>query len=245
MKSRALFLPFLLVVLFAVSALAAPIHVTHLWHMHQPISYPYETPGTVDANNRFNFSVQGVWDGDRVNAYQNWPASAANMASGHGGSQMSYSGSLAENNNSLWGHVGDGATWANNIRGARNNLTSSGNPRLDLVGIAYHHSLMPLTCKESMIMQIRLHKEQYKEVWNTGGAYSKGFWPPECAFSESMIPALVEEGLDWVIVDNGHLFRTVPDFPWNDGSSCRPNPADVINPSSTQLNSSWVQLPNV
>ncbi|MBU1695250.1 MAG: hypothetical protein KKC51_14990, partial [Verrucomicrobia bacterium] len=35
------------------------------------------------------------------------------------------------------------------------------------------------------------------------------------------------------------------DFPWNDGSSCRPNKADVNNPGSTALNSQWVQLQNV
>ena len=227
----------------ALAAAAVPIHVTHLWHMHQPIYYPYETPGTIDSNGRFNFSVQGVWDGDRYSCYRDWPAGAVGRASGHGASQMSYSGSLAENNQSLWG---DYAGWGGNVRNARNNLkTSSGNSRLDLVGIAYHHSLMPLTSVESMRMQIKLHKEQYKEAWNTGGAYSKGFWPPECAFDNSMVPALVEEGLEWVIVDNGHLFRTAEDFAWSSASSCRPNKADVRNGSSTNLASTWVTLPNV
>lgn len=226
-----------------VAAQGVPIHVTHLWHMHQPIYYPYETPGTIDSNGRFNFSVQGVWDGDRVQCYQNWPAGAVAKASGHGASQMSYSGSLAENNKSLWG---DYSGWGGNVRNARNNLkTSSGNSRLDMVGIAYHHSLMPLTSVESMRMQIKLHKEQYKEAWATGGAYSKGFWPPECAFDNSMVPALVEEGLEWVIVDNGHLFRTAEDFAWSSASSCRPNKADVRNGSSTNLASTWVTLPNV
>ncbi|NCC53427.1 MAG: hypothetical protein EOM20_19750, partial [Spartobacteria bacterium] len=162
----------------------------------------------------------------------------------HAGAQMSYSGSLAENNNNLWGYC-TGASWDDGVDWARNGLrTSLNNPRLDTVGIAYHHSLMPLTCKESMIMQIRLHKEQFMELWDTS-SYSKGFWPPECAFANNMIPALVEEGLEWVIVDNGHLFRAVPDFPWSDASSCRPNPADVINPSSSALGSQWVQLQNV
>ena len=67
------------------------------------IYYPYETPGTIDSNGRFNFSVQGVWDGDRYSCYRDWPAGAVGRASGHGASQMSYSGSLAENNKSLWG----------------------------------------------------------------------------------------------------------------------------------------------
>lgn len=230
----------------AASVMATPIHVTHLWHMHQPIYYPYESVKNTDANGRFNFNIQSeVWDGDRFNCYRNWPADATWKASGHGGSQMSYSGSLVENNNVLWGHAtASHANWAENIRGARNNKTSSGNPRLDVVGIAYHHSLMPLTCVESMRMQIRLHQEQFKEVWGTS-SYSKGFWPPECAFDSSMIPALVAEGLEWVIVDNGHLFRTVSDFEWSSASSCRPNKADVRNGSSADLASTWVGLPNV
>jgi len=227
---------------------AVPFHVTYLWHMHQPIYYPYESPQTIDANGRFNFSVQGVWDGDRIGAYTTWPKdavqSAADKGIGWGGAQMSYSGSLAENNNNLWGYC-TGNSWDDGIDWARNGLrTTHNNPRLDLVGIAYHHSLMPLTCKESMKMQIRLHKEQYMELWDTS-SYSKGFWPPECAFAEWMIPALVEEGLEWVIVDNGHLFRAVPDFPWSDASSCRPNPAEIQNPSSTELGSTWVQLQNI
>ncbi len=234
--------------LAVVAAQAVPMHVTYLWHMHQPIYYPYESPQTIDANGRFNFSVQGVWDSDRVGAYTTWPKDAvqagADKGMAHAGAQMSYSGSLAENNNNLWGYC-TGNSWDDSIDWARNGLrTSLDNPRLDTVGIAYHHSLMPLTCKESMKMQIRLHKEQFKQLWDTSD-YSKGFWPPECAFAEWMIPALVEEGLEWVIVDNGHLFRAVPDFPWSDASSCRVNPADMQNPTSAELGSTWVQLQNV
>ncbi len=62
-----------------------------------------------------------------------------------------------------------------------------------MVGIAYHHSLMPLTCPESMAMQIRLHKEQYKDQWGTTD-YSR-VSGPQCAFDQTMIPALVDEGL--------------------------------------------------
>jgi len=113
---------------------AAPFHVSYLWHMHQPIYYPYETPQQIDGNGRFNFSVQGVWDGDRVGAYTTWPKdamqSAANKGISHGGAQMSYSGSLAENNNNLWGFC-TGSTWDDAIDYARNTLrTSLNNPRL-------------------------------------------------------------------------------------------------------------------
>ena len=89
-----------------VAAQGVPIHVTHLWHMHQPIYYPYESVRNTDANSRYNFNVEGsVWDSDRYNCYRNWPKDAVEKAVGkqdHGGSQMSYSGSLAENNNVIW-----------------------------------------------------------------------------------------------------------------------------------------------
>jgi len=235
------FLGFLLFA--AVAAQAVPIHVTHLWHMHQPIYYPYENAVVADSHGRMPYSILGsVFDGDRQNAYQNWPPAAVSYAHdrgmSHAGSQCSFSGSLAENADALSYNTGNYKSAMNDKR------TSLNNPRLDMVGIAYHHSLMPLTCKESMMMQIRLHKEQYKDHWGTA-EYSKGFWPPECAFDQNMIPALVEEGMEWVIVDNGHLFRTVSDFPWSSASSCKPNAADLVNGSADSLGSEWVQLPNV
>ena len=232
----------MLVPLWAVAS--QPMHVTYLWNMHQPIYYPYETIQSTDANGRYNFSVASVIN-DRTPNYTSWPKDAvqqgADRGMAHAGAQCDFTGSLAENLNNLWG-----GSWNGDYRWARNGLrTTYNNPRLDMVGVPYHHSLMPLTCKESMIMQIRLHKEQYKDLWNTGGDYSKGFWPSECAFAESIIPALVAEGLQWVIVDNGHLFRTVEGFPWNSGSSCRPNLADVQTPPAETLGSQWVQLNNV
>ena len=220
-----------------------PIHVTYLWHMHQPVYYPYESVGATDGAGRFNFSVAGVHN-ERTGPYTSWPKNAvqqgADRGMPHAGVQVSFSGSLGENLNGLWG-----SGWPGDYRWGRNNLrTSLNNPRLDTVGIAYHHSLMPLTSYESMRMQIKLHKEIYKEIWDTQG-YSKGFWPPECAFAENMIPALVDEGLEWVLVDNGHFDRACQNYPWVDATSIRPNPSDQINPDPATLGSQWVQLNNV
>ncbi len=220
-----------------------PVHVTYLWHMHQPVYYPYESVNATDGAGRYNFSVAGVHN-ERTGPYTSWPKNAvqqgADRGMPHAGVQVSFSGSLGENLNGLWG-----SGWPGDYRWARNNLrTSLNNPRLDTVGIAYHHSLMPLTSYESMRMQIKLHKEIYKELWDTQG-YSKGFWPPECAFSENMIPALVDEGLEWVLVDNGHFDRACQNYPWVNATSIRPNPSDQINPDPTTLGSQWVQLNNV
>ena len=232
----------------SLSALPAfaqnPIHVTYLWHMHQPVYYPYESVNATDSAGRFNFSVKGVHD-QRLGPYGEWPKNAVQQAADksipNGGVQVSFSGSLMENMNGLYGFG-----WREHYRWARNGLrTVRNNPRLDAVGIAYHHSLMPLTTKESMRMQIRLHKEAYYDNWNSNGTYSKGFWPPECAFDVNMIPALVAEGLEWVIIDNGHFDRATQNYPWAPASSIRPNQADQLNPDPATIGSQWVQLNNV
>lgn len=146
-----------------------------------------------------------------------------------------------ENLRGIWG---DG--WRDHWRWARNGLrTTRNNPRLDLVGFAYHHSLMPLTSPESMSMQIRLHREAYVDNWATGGSYSKGFFPPESSFANNMIPALVSQGIEWVLVDNGHFDRTLNDFPWSAASSIKPNRAEQRNGSAANKNSTWTQLNNV
>ncbi len=221
-----------------------PIHVTYLWHMHQPIYFPYESVSQTDSNNRFIYSVRGIHD-ERFGNYGEWPKNAVQQGHDrnmpHAGVQVSFSGSLMENLRGVWG---DG--WRDHWRWGRNSLrTVRNNPRLDLIGFAYHHSLMPLTSRESMIMQIRLHREAYIDNWNTGGSYSKGFFPPESSFATHMIPALVDQGIEWVLVDNGHFDRTLSDFPWSAASSIKPNRAEQRNGSAANKNSTWTQLNNV
>ena len=229
----------------AGSAFASnPIHVTYLWHMHQPVYYPYENVNDTDSSGKFNFSIRDVHN-TRLGPYGPWPKDAvqagADKSLPHAGVQVSFSGSLMENMSNLYGKY----AWQGDYRWGRNTLrTSLNNPRLDTVGIAYHHSLMPLTTKESMRMQIKLHKEAYYDNWSTT-TYSKGFWPPECAFDVNMIPALVAEGLEWVIVDNGHFDRAAQGYPWAPASSIRPNQADQLNPDPSKGGSQWVQLNNV
>ena len=231
---------------FSISTSAVePFHVTYLWHMHQPIYYPYESVGETDSHGHYNFSV-GAVHGDRQPNYTGWPREAVQQGQdkgmAHAGAQCSFSGSLIENLNGLWSHSSVNG-WDDNYDWARNGLrTSLDNPRLDLIGFAYHHSLMPLTCPQSRIMQIRLHKEIYAETWDTGGAYTKGFFPPETAFADVIIPELVDQGIEWVLVDSIHFDRACLGYPWNAGGSVyRPNPADQINPDP----GTWIQLNNV
>jgi hypothetical protein len=221
-----------------------PIHVTYLWHMHQPIYYPGLTVTETDNAGSFSFNVRNIFD-TRTGPYTTWPKDAVQQGADrnmpHAGVQVSFSGSLMENLNGIWS-----PSWRDSYQAGRNQLlTANGNPRLDLVGFSYFHSLMPLTSRESMKMQIRLHREAYIDNWNTGGGYSKGFFPPESSFETRMIPALVSEGIEWVLVDNGHIDRTLADFPWSSASSVRPNRADQRNGVVANWNSQWTSLQNI
>lgn len=82
---------------------------------------------------------------------------------------------------------GSSATWR----------TSGGFPRADMVGQTYHHAFGPLLPKSVLHKEIQCFKEIWWKSWNGNpnkSDHSKGFWPVECAFSEAMIPILVEEG---------------------------------------------------
>jgi len=68
-------------------------------------------------------------------------------------------------------------------------------------------------------------------------------FPPENAFAEHIIPALVDEGIEWVMVDNIHFERTCINYPYStSGNLYEPNRADVVNADPDdwkQLNNLW------
>jgi len=234
----------------ACCAIAAePIHVAFLWHMHQPIYYPYESPVTADANSRFGFSVVDIHN-QRFGPYTTWPRDAIQTGSAlaHLGAQVSFTGSLIENLNAIRAAGVNGGMW-NNWDGAydqsRGFLTSLGNRRMDLVAFGYYHPLMPLLDEQDIRMQIRLHKQVYGQTW-AGSGYSRGIFPPETAFSSRVIPALAAEGIDWAIVDNIHFDRACVGYPHTNASNLfAPNRADQINPDPATQGGAWVQLNNL
>jgi hypothetical protein len=236
----------------AVDAQAAtwPIRVGFVWHMHQPIYYPYESPIETDAAGRFSFSVVDVHN-QRFGPYTTWPRDAiqAGLTLPHLGAQVSFTGSLIENLNSLEAGGVNAGMWLNWDTGYDQGVslfTSLGNPRLDLVAFGYHHPLMPLLDEQDIRMQVRLHKHVYAQTWNGGPAYSSGIFPAETAFSSRMIPALVAEGIDWVVVDNIHFDRSCVGYPHTNASNIfAPNKADQINPDPTTGGGVWVQLNNL
>ncbi len=251
MRMRAMMPGLVALMLLTLPAQATePIRVGFMWHMHQPIYYPYETPVQTDAAGRFSFSVVDVHN-QRFGPYTTWPRDAiqAGLSLPHLGAQVSFTGSLIENLNALQAAGVNGGMW-NNWKSGYNQAigldTSLGNPRLDLVAFGYFHPLMPLLDDQDIRMQIRLHKHIYGQTWVGGPAYSRGMFPAETAFSERMIPALVAEGLEWVLVDNIHFDRACVNYPHTKASNLfAPNKADQLNPDPAAAGGAWVQLNNL
>ncbi len=248
---KKIFLAVLLMLVFGISKAEnkdektnPPIYIAFLWHMHQPIYWPYESIVQTESQNRYPYSVFSIHD-QRTGPYTAWPKNAvqkginANMP--HFGAQVSFSGSLIENLNNLEAYGnGNFTNWKNNWNTIKTQKTSLGNPRLDMVAFGYFHPLMGLIDYGDIRKQIQKHKETFSQ--NFSGNYSKGIFPPENAFTNRMIPALVDEGIEWVLVDNIHFERACIGFPFNTGGNLyEPNKADIFNPNPND----WVQLNNV
>ena len=139
-----------------------PIYVAFLWHMHQPIYWPYESILQTEAAARYDYSVVGIHD-QRVGPYTSWPKDAVEKGiaagMGHFGAQVSLTGSLIENLD----HLEAGGSynfqgWKNPWNTIRAQSTVLGNPRMDLVGFGYHHPLMGLIETVDLRRQIQAHR---------------------------------------------------------------------------------------
>lgn len=231
--------------LFALIHANPPVYIAFLWHMHQPVYYPGEDVIQSAAANHYSFNLLDVFN-SRYGPYTVWPASAVtkgiNAGLGHLGAQVSFSGSLIQNLDRLES-AGNAnfSNWKSSWNSIRTRLTVSGNPRIDMVAFGEYHPLMPLTEYRDIRDQIRMHKDSFAE--NFSGEYSKGIFPPENAFSLHMIPGLLDEGIEWVLVDNVHMERSCSNYPYSTGGGLyEPNRADVRNPDPgdwKQLNNLW------
>lgn len=123
------------------------IHTTWLWHLHQPVYWPDRRAGAGDHYEAAWDTVQQQDGGrphpspeilrnifgldDRRNAYQSGPRNSLANITGYpkAGVQISYSGALMENVQSLGvaGQLGYGSGWFNGNREARGWTTSGGN----------------------------------------------------------------------------------------------------------------------
>ncbi len=221
-----------------------PIYIAFLWHMHQPIYWPYENLIETDNNGRFPYSIADIHN-QRLGPYNSWPKDAVQSGIDAGlphiGAQVSFSGSLVENLNNLEaGGNGNFQNWKSHWNYIKTQTTSLGNPRLDMVGFGYHHPLMGLIDYSDIRKQIQAHKEIFST--NFSGNYSRGIFPPENAFTPEMIPALADEGIEWALIDNIHFERTCEGYPWaSEGGLYEPNGSDILNPNPGD----WIQLNNL
>ncbi len=221
-----------------VSGQKPPIYISFLWHMHQPIYWPYESITQTEASGAMGYSLYSIFF-DRIGPYTTWPADA--VAAGRSlssmGAQVSFSGSLMENLDDLAASGAGFSDWTAPWREAASWRTQEGNPRLDMVEFGYHHPLMGLIDPVSTTLQILAHRKMAGDHFGTSP--SKGIFPPECAFSQRMIPAFVTTGIQWTLVDNIHFDRARTDYPYRPESNLPPpNRADQMNDADT----SWVEL---
>jgi hypothetical protein len=235
----------------ASTLVAAPVHTTYLWHMEQPIYWPDQSP----YGNGYETAMESIWQrnngaphpendvhsiftlADRVAAYQDRPKnSIASMTGIDAGAQVTYSGGLIRGVASLasQNYGGYSSAWNSHFQTARNWTTSGGRPRLEMTIISYHHSFSPLIDKEVLKKDIQIYQSVYGSIWGNTPAQTVGYFPPEIAFSERIIPVLRDCGLEWTFIASTHLSRACSNFPLTlgtGGENCNPpNLADQLNP---------------
>ena len=220
MPRLAILLP--LICLAAAASAATGVHTSYLWHMHQPIYWPDEsgwTPGryeTAYETITLGHSQNDVFDifdkDDRVGDYQWYPrdAVASMLDLPDGGAQVSFAGALIENLTSLgdagWNGGRYAPDWYAWYREARSWTTSAGEPRLEPLVVGFHHAIGPLMDENAFRMELACAQAIYGDAWG-GGEISRGFFPAESCFSERLIPALVDAGIEWTLVPDLHLAR--------------------------------------
>lgn len=230
-------------ILVGTSIANPPIYFAFLWHMHQPIYWPGQTETQTEAADEYDFDVNEVFT-DRTGDYTTYPTDAIEEGIDlpYLGASVSFTGSLMENLDNMEANGSGFSGWTSRWITGRNYLTSGNNPRLDLINFAYYHPINPLIDYTDIRKQIEMHKAAVTAHFGNSVPMSKGFFPSENAFSPRIIPALADESIQWVIVDNIHFDRACQGYPWNSGGNLyEPNPSDQQNPNPGD----WVQLDNV
>ena len=118
---------------------------------------------------------------------------------------------------------------------------------IELIGMGYYHPIFPLIPRADWAEQLERGRWIMERAF---GRAPRGFWPPEMAFSMEMIPALVEAGYEYVVVDGVHVrpedgvsdvFR--PYLACHDGVCITvvPRDRDVSNAQESGLDPNWFQ----
>jgi len=90
-------------------------------------------------------------------------------------------------------HIVDIPRMLENYRAATN---------VELIGMGYYHPIFPLIPEQDWADQLQRGRAIMQDVF---GRAPKGFWPPEMAFTMEMIPALLDAGYEYVVVDGVHV----------------------------------------
>ncbi|MCF2138660.1 MAG: hypothetical protein K9W44_01230 [Candidatus Lokiarchaeota archaeon] len=72
--------------------------------------------------------------------------------------------------------------------------------RVDLVGSAKYHPILPLIPEQEIKRQISLNSQTIEASFD-GNWHPKGFFPPEMAISTKVIQIVSELGFNWIIMD--------------------------------------------
>ena len=99
--------------------------------------------------------------------------------------------------------------------------------QIEIITSPYYHPILPLlystkTAKEAnpktelpkkifsfpqdILAQVREAKALYKDYF---GDYPLGFWPSEQAVSQHILDFLIAEGINWIVTDEGILFKSL------------------------------------
>ncbi len=209
-------------------------------HMHQPY-YRAADPNYWDGEK------DGIF-GSRAGNYSTFLPMAVrkyvDAGFPHAGLSTSWSGSLIEQLDRIEAEGlcgGCFSGWKNELREMATAKTELGHPRMAFSAFGYFHPLMPLIPARNIVRQILWHRDLIRNHF--GVEASRILFPPETAFHVRMIPALKQAGIEAVIYDSIHRYRTCRDYPYAgiEEGMLPPNPAEQVNP----LVDDWLQLHNV
>ncbi len=209
-------------------------------HMHQPY-YDATDPNHWDGEKESIF-------GQRRGAYSDYiPAAVRQYIDGglpHAGLSTSFSGTLIAQlercaRDGLCG--GGFRDWNQPLTALARERTALGHPRVAFTAFGFHHPLMALIPERDIVRSIELHRAIIERAFGVGA--SRVLFPPETAFHVRMIPALRKAGVETVIYDSIHRYRTSKGYPYagKEEGMLPPNPAEQVNPAV----SDWMQLQNV
>ncbi|MFL6660203.1 MAG: carbohydrate binding domain-containing protein, partial [Massilia sp.] len=220
-----------------------------------PAGYSYFLPAALGGTIMPHDDLVSYYTPDaKTGAYQYWPMQVANEMQSFSGAKgqvhVTMSGAVINNVQSLstlqnvpgYTNPNWGQAWSNTF----STLKTTNNFRtLDTVHFSGHHSMGPLVGPDYFLKDLIFQNVTLAQPYFLSGNFvsSKGFFPTELGFSERLIPTLAKLGVQWSVLGNNHLSRTLKDYPYatydatGDTIVSPPNRADLRNTSGV---GSWV-----